>query len=365
MEYFDNWQETKERFTAWWNGKDMDRPMMRLVGRRDVPIETLEKCDGPVDFEDKHIGVEYNLKMVRNYCRQHHLLAEAFPYVNLNIGPGSMATYLGSEPNFQQDTVWFTECIDSWKDRKPFTYEPDNFWWKRHLDVIRKAKESNKDDILITIPDIVENVDILSAMRGPLTFCYDLVDDPDMINNYVHQIDDIYFKYYDEFYNIVKDEDGSSSYTGFSIWGPGRTCKVQCDFAVLMTPWQFKEIVKPSLAKQCRNLDFSLYHLDGCDAIKHLDALIEIENLNAIQWTPGAGKPDCGFEEWYPIYDKIRAAGKGVWISISDGSSDDWLDRTQKIIRRYGPDGFYFIYPEMSEADALKFLIKIDGARRI
>ena len=57
----------------------------------------------------------------------------------------------------------------------------------------------------------------------------------------------------------------------------------------------------PSLQQQCQKLDYTLYHLDGPDAIKHLDALMEIEELDALQWTPGAGKPDGGDELWYPI----------------------------------------------------------------
>ena len=107
----------------------------------------------------------------------------------------------------------------------------------------------------------------------------------------------------------------------------------------------FRDYVQPSLTKQCRNLDHSIYHLDGPDAIKHVPALMEIKELDALQWTCGAGKPDGGSPDWYPIYDQVRAAGKGLWISLHDGGPEDWAKSAQRLLNRYGPTGLYFIFP--------------------
>ena len=38
--------------------------------------------------------------------------------------------------------------------------------------------------------------------------------------------------------------------------------------------------------EQCRWLDHSLYHLDGTQALHQLPALLAIEELDAIEWTP-------------------------------------------------------------------------------
>ena len=88
----------------------------------------------------------------------------------------------------------------------------------------------------------------------------------------------------------------------------------------------------PSLRLQCQQLDFSLYHLDGPDAIRHLDALMEIEELNALQWTAGAGQPDGGNERWYAIYDKVRDAGKSLWVEIHDGDLHDWIQTADRFV---------------------------------
>lgn len=59
-------------------------------------------------------------------------------------------------------------------------------------------------------------------------------------------------------------------------------------------------------------LDYSIYHLDGPDAIKHLDMILEVKELNAIQWVPGAGKPPA--RAWTAMLKKIQQAGKSVYI---------------------------------------------------
>jgi 5-methyltetrahydrofolate--homocysteine methyltransferase len=157
-------------------------------------------------------------------------------------------------------------------------------------------------------------------------------------------------------YNIVECKDGSSSYTVFNIWGPGRTAKIQSDFSALMSPSQFREFVIPSLKKQCKKLDYSIYHLDGPDAVKHVDALMEIEDLDALQWTCGAGQPDGGSERWFPIYDRVRAKDKSLWIMLYDGGIKDWISSCDLLIERYGPDGMYFHYPKMDEMDAIALI---------
>ena len=55
---------------------------------------------------------------------------------------------------------------------------------------------------------------------------------------------------------------------------------------------------------------------------KALDGrLLEIEELNAIQWTPGVGEPQGGDKKWYDLYRRIKAGGKSVeanWVTLDE-----------------------------------------------
>jgi len=356
MKYKENWEDTMRRFLLWWNGGKVDRPMLRVVARRKEPIEALEPAGPEGNPFERRLDIENAARRMRNHCRTHRYMAEAFPHLTVDFGPGSLATYLGSEPIFAEDTVWYRECIhdlDAWDGMR---FDPENRWWKLHRNLIERARTLAADDFLVGFPDVVENIDILSAMRGPQKLCYDLLDEPEKVHSRLRQIDDLYFPYYDEFYDIIKLPDASSCYSPFSIWGPGKTAKVQCDFSALISPAQYREFVLPSLQRQCGRLTNSLYHLDGPDAIRHLDAVMEIKNLNALQWTAGDGHPDGAAKQWYPIYEKVRAAGKSLWIHITDGGVEDWIKGADDIVGAFGAERLYLLFNEMEEKDAQRLM---------
>ena len=67
-----------------------------------------------------------------------------------------------------------------------------------------------------------------------------------------------------------------------------------------------------SLARQAATVGRALFHLDGPDAAKHIDALLEVPELQAIQFTPGAQSPSA--MRWIPMMKKIRRSGRSVQI---------------------------------------------------
>ena len=349
--YVEDWNWVKERFTAWWNYDPIGYPLLRLIAPG-KPAENLATVEDYLDYEDKYTNAKKITENYRNYCKSHWFLGDAFPALSLDLGPSSMALYLGSEPLFKEDTVWFTECIKDWDSFPGIRFDENNRWWRKHLEMIKTAHKLADNEFLVNIPDIIENIDIISAMRGPQELCYDLMDRPEVVKDAVNKVDELYFKYYDAMYDIVKEDDGSSAFTAFMIWGHGKTAKVQCDFCALMSPDQFREIVQPNLRRQCQQLNNSIYHLDGPDSVRHLPALMEIKELNSLQWTCGAGKPDGGNECWYPIYDQVREAGKSLWVHFADGSDKDWVESSIRLIKRYGPDCFYFIFPDFPDKNS-------------
>lgn len=345
-----DFNKTARRFDKWWKGELTGGPLIRIIAKKEPAELKSIAYDSPFEYHMDPVKKSANYM---NYMENHDFLADSFPHLSFNIGPGSLATYLGSEPHFTMDTVWYEDVAgDGWEKAGDFIYREDNKRWQLHLDVLKRAVNLAAGNYLVDIPDLVENVDILSAMRGPQNLCYDLYDMPDKVKMYVEKIDDIYFEYYDRIYDIVKTPDNICSYTAFEIMGRGKCAKVQCDFCAMISPSHFREFVKPSLEKQCKLLDVSLFHLDGPDAVVHMDALMEIEALNALQFTPGEGYPDGGNPRWYPIHDKLKDAGKSIWITISDGIFDDWLKRADELVNRYGIKSLYLIFPVMNRREA-------------
>lgn len=348
-----NLNETKQRFTSWWNCDLHESPLVSLYARRQNPRRPLEPVAPAIPGDHYYSDMTNVLANFRNQIRMRNYELDAFPMLDLNFGPGSLALYLGSEPTFTPETVWFNPCVHDGWENYPLVYDKDNRWWKEHYRILEVAQNASEGEYYVAIPDVVENIDILAAMRDPQKMCFDLLDEPDIVKQRLEEVHDLFFVYYDALYDLLKDKDGGSVFTAFRLWGQGKTAKVQCDFNVLMSPEHFREFVCPTLARQCAQLDNTIFHLDGPDAIRHVPALMEIPHLNGLQWTPGAGNPDGGSEHWYPMYDLVHEAGKCLWVYIDDADPDSIIQKAKKLVARYGIKGLYFnILQEMSEQDA-------------
>ena len=83
-------------------------------------------------------------------------------------------------------------------------------------------------------------------------------------------------------------------------------------------------------------MDHVLYHLDGPQAIKHMDALMEIDGIDALQWTSGDAGPDGTLPDWDVIYDKAIAAGKSIWVKVYSGEFEDWIRNVDRLVKKYG-----------------------------
>jgi len=355
-----NWAETKERFEAWWKGDLTDAPLFSLVTTKDAPTAPLEEITPPASPTERFLDVERKLAGVRNQIKSCDYLTDAYPAADANLGPGSLARYLGSEPHFTEETLWFKEAgFDSWHDY-PLAFDPNNKWFKIHTEMLRRLKEASGGEFLVNIPDLSENLDIIAALRGPQDMCIDLLDDPDIVEQRLIDLHNLYFKYYDAFYDITKGEDGSSSYTAFKIWGPGRTVLTHCDFSAMISPGQFRTFVIPTLKDQCDRMDFTMYHLDGEEAIKHVPALMEIPGLNALQWSPGDTNGDGYDERWFPLYDQVIGAGKSLWVQLGyGGDADGLVEKARRLTRRYGARALYIVcYGWVRDKEHIKTLLK-------
>ena len=75
-------------------------------------------------MEDKYQNAERIVARYHQFCQTHEFLGESFPNLNIDFGPGSLASYLGSDIGFKEDTVWFIPCFDSWEDVPKMTFNP-------------------------------------------------------------------------------------------------------------------------------------------------------------------------------------------------------------------------------------------------
>lgn len=359
MKWKPDWQEAKANLVKWWDRKGL---ALCLFAPRGTPVEPIPKPAEPSDIEIRWTDPKSRCDRAEHAMAHTRFCAEAFPYFDTQIGPGSLGTFLGAHPRFAPETVWYEPCIHD-----PDTYGPIRFqatgnrWLDAHLALIDEGLRRSRGRYLVGVPDLIENLDTLAAMRDTQELLCDLIERPAWVHGSLAEINDAYFAAFDLIHAKVRDEEGGSTFSAFRVWGPGRTAKVQCDASCMISPRMFDEFVVPYLSAQCDWLDYSLYHLDGEDALQHLDSLLAIESLDAIEWTPvGAsgqvkGKPTGGSPRWYDLYRRIKRGGKSVQaVGVKP-------EEVVPLIDAVGPEGLFVTVSAPDEAAAEKLL---DEARK-
>lgn len=327
-----DWDKSRKRFGAWWHGEAVDRVLLQVTAPKS-DVRDAPSLPQPATVEQRWLDVDCRIGTFEHHLAHTHYGGDAFPYLDTHIGPGTMSLYLGSTPTLHYDTVWYNKCIDDITTAELPGHDEDNPYWQFSLKLAREGVERLKGRALVSFPDLIEGLDTISSLVGNDELLYYLVDAPEHVHKFQKPLVDTYFRYYNRLYEIIKDENGGSCFSAFQTYAPGRMAKLQCDFSAMISPKMYEEFVAPYLSEQCARLDYSVFHLDGPCCLQHLELLLGIEELSAIQWTPGAGQPSACDESYIPLYRKIRAAGKSCMIRGGNA------DQARKLVEALGPEG--------------------------
>lgn len=308
-----NWTTSKQHYIDWWAGKGLVLTMWEACRKEGAPHVPVTPPDAGDDLQARWLDPDLRADFCHYELATASLKADLLPVVNTQLGPGSLAAILGANLEAREDTIWIREP-ENWDGR--IVLDPTNPWWQRHMDLLNACKERAQGRYLVGLPDLMEGLDVLASLRGSDTVLLDMLLDPDGLEAQVKQVNSVYFEVFDKLYELIREGD-EMAFCYFSLWAPGPCSKFQCDLSVMISEDDFRRFVQPYLREQCQRIPYSLYHLDGVDAIRHLDAILEIPELKAVQWTPGYGQPQGGDPCWYDLYRRIKAAGKAVmpcWV---------------------------------------------------
>lgn len=347
-----NLEETKKHYIDWWNHKGIVLNMWEHFQNGVTPHADVPAPAAPVDLNQKWFDPKWRADYLDWYVAHSSLKADILPVANTHLGPGSLAAILGGVFEGGEDTIWIHPDPKYTDDIKFDENHPN---WLLHKELLRACKNKANGNYYVGMPDLMEGLDVLAAMKGTDKVLLDTVMQPDVLERQMRQINEIYFKVFDELYDIIREGD-EMAFCYFSSWAPGKMAKIQSDISTMISVEDYRRFVQPFIREQCQRIDYTLYHLDGVGALHHLPALLEVEELNAVQWTPGVGEPQGGSPKWYDLYRRILGAGKSImacWVTLDelrplldniggdgvhlemDFHSEDEVEQAMKIVEEY------------------------------
>jgi hypothetical protein len=309
MLYKPDFEAAHQRLQAFWEHDCLGRCALQVVARS-ADYRPIDE-DG-VDLLTRRTDIDYVLDRAELGFRNHCYLAEAVPVYVPGLVCSDIAAYLVQDIGLRADTVWYPRTIAEWAEDS-LSFDQSNRWWQLTRRMAQAGAARGRGKYLIGIPDFQPAMDIVSLLRSPDKLCVDLIENPERVKKATHHIlHDVYAPCYAQVRSIIAEH---SEYVSdwLGLIATGRHDIVQCDFCALVSTKHFAEFCLPDIAAQCRMLDTSIFHLDGPGAVHHLDTLLEIGALDAIQWTPGAGQAPA--VAWLPMLKKVQQAGKSLWIN--------------------------------------------------
>ncbi len=314
--------EAKERLKAWWDHEIIDRPCISYwnprLGEKIPDTETVLEFFDPIYLTQFWDDVDIAIDMYEATSRIFYFGGENIPNFRPYYGPGIMAAVFGIEPKPQSRTVWFhkdtpvNEIVTILEEAK---LNMNNPWYARLMKTTEIAAKRAGKDYNVGTTDIGGVLDILSSFLGPTKLILTMKRNPELIDTCRAIILEKLMKVINDLQKIIQQySDGINSW--MNLWCHKPWYPLQCDFSAFLSPKWFKRFALPDIVSQAENLDYCLYHLDGPDALKHLDDVLSIPAINGVQWVPGAGRELNSDDHWMPIYKKIQAAKKNLIIDF-------------------------------------------------
>jgi len=300
-----------------------------------LPVEKPKKLPEKsyASHEERWLDIEFRTERMAAQLANREYLADALPVAWPNMGPEIYSAWCGCGYFFGETTAWSRPCIDDWeRDAGCAVFCADHPLFIKTLEFTKLLLEYGRGNFIVGLTDFHSGGDHLAALRDPERLALDLIDRPDEVKAKLKSSQQEYFAVYDVFYNMLH-KAGMPITSWTALVHDGKFYIPSNDFSCMISREMFEEFFLPGIAEECRFYERSIYHLDGPGALRHLDSILQINELDAVQWVPGAGNE--GYARWVWVYQKIQRAGKALELRIT-------LDELPLVFETLEPEGVWF-----------------------
>lgn len=347
-----DYEKSLSRMNAFWECEVLDRPV--TIFNLDKP--TNEQMPLPtshhISSEERWLDTQYQVELAVAYLHNQYFLGDTMPVTFPNLGPEILSAIYGCQIHFgDYGTSWTDPILDDWSQVDKIKFDWNSPYLKKLIEMTDALLEAGKDTFITGMTDWHPGGDCIAAFRDPQNLAIDMLTEKEQIIKLIDRISKDYFTIYDYFY-------GKLRLAGLPItaWLPlvsdSKYYIPSNDFSIMISKKMYDDVFLPGIIEECRFYDRSIYHLDGPGALRHLDSILGIQELNALQFVPGAGNE--GFSRWVPVYQKAQSLHKGIQVFCN-------LDELPLVMETLNPKGLFlqiFGMPDRETAENVLLTLK-------
>lgn len=328
----------RPKIEAWWNYEEQEEPCL-IASHLYLDSAELPAYRDLIQFwTDVDFMLERQMKIIDH--TNYYGLAVPFHYVD--YGSSALACFYGSRPKYMDEvTIWADPGYQKIEDVLDTEIDPENGPWKTTLRLLKNSTRLAKNHHMVSLFAFMGMADLLSGLYGTENFLTDLLLKPDLVHRSMNHLKESWINTFFELNNITEQSGNPGTISWPGIWTPGTSFTIQEDTAYMMSPEQFDEFCLPHIHDFVECLEYPFFHLDGIGMIKHVDSLLNISKLKAIQWQPGAGHESI--DQWTDLITKILRAGKSVQVYAR-------AKEVESLVNKVGPKGLLVILTDEKKA---------------
>ncbi len=312
-------ETVQNELNNWWHFGPQDKMLTsaKALKENHPPLPDTD------DLKRYWTDVDFILQRTMQVIDHSDYYGVSVPFHYVDFSAVAMPCALGGRIEYvNKDTIWSHPVCSDLEEILELKLTEENVAYKAQIEAMRRSVKRAKNHHYVSPWSLGGILDTISGLYGAENLLMDLILRPDLVKKVVNYLTALWLEEFRHITELIGTSGNQGHVCGWvGIWAPGTTFPIQEDFAYMISPDMFKEFCLPSIRQMIEAMDYPLFHLDGQGMLPHLDMLLEIEELKAIQWQPGAGKERL--DQWYPVIQKILAAGKSCQVFAEAAEIDD------------------------------------------
>lgn len=325
--------EAMKRVDAWYHQEVMDRVPIRFSEHNSSHnISMKEILKNYNNIKDFWFDANFQIDLYKKSVQNKPVYAETFPIFFPNLGPSVFASYYGVPLSYGETTSWAEHVIEDLEEFDLYSLklnkECEN--WKK-IDELTDLALKEGDGLFFTgYTDLHPSLDCVADFMGVENLCISMLDSPES----VLQITDIAYRDFPEVYKYYAERlVGMPSVSWMGIPSEGSMHIPSCDFSTMLSEEQFAKFALPYIKKEVKHFEKNIFHLDGPGVARHLNTILQIPEIQAIQWVQGVGD-DEPIMQWVGLIQKIQEAGKSIVVGLKTSELKQFMKAVE-------PKGIY------------------------
>lgn len=308
-----DFDDVLNRFEAWWNCEIVDRPAVSIAFQKPAAECRPVPAKQHATIRDRWMDTDHMVATAEAWLRNTVFMGESLPIAWPNLGPELFSAFYGCEMEYGEHTAWSKPILHDWSPEsvEKIRLDFNNFYFRKIMEMTDALIAAGKDTFIVGYTDMHGGGDAIAAFRDPQELLIDTLEHPEEIRRLCDRITDDFLQVFDIFHDRLSAA-GMPSTSWFGAVCKGKYHIPSNDFSCMISAQAFEDLFIPGIIRECRHMHRCLYHLDGPQALRFLDRLLEIPEIQAIQWMPGAGHE--GWANWIEVYQRIQNRGKAMEI---------------------------------------------------